>query len=172
MNTPNVRYYALFEETARNDKNGNQKFTITRDAGYYPPMEDLRGKDGKISMWYLDKTKEGINAPSKRLQAKNSLNFTGLKDLFQDGKLTGFAYGYPLAEKTYSAKKKPNPLYDYRADGFLFLVHPNKDLSKPTSIELLVLTGCKPLIAAYCKMLQQGGFGEALELLRKQADAL
>lgn len=40
-----------------------------------------------------------------RLQAKNSLNFTGLKDYFVDGKLSGFAYGYPWLTKFTATRK-------------------------------------------------------------------
>ena len=48
----------------------------------------------------MEKLKDGANVPAMRLQAKDSLNFTGLKDYFIDGKLSGFAYGYPLADET------------------------------------------------------------------------
>lgn len=166
---PNIRYYALLVETTTQGKK-TPKYTIAKAAGYYPPMEQLKGKDGKISMYLMEKTKEGIDAPAYRLQGKNSLNFTGLKDLFQDGKLTGFAYGYPMATKTYSKDNKPNPFYEYKADGYLFKIQTNADATKPVKIELLVLESAKPLIAAYCKMLQQGGFNEALTLLREQAN--
>ena len=171
MNTPNIRYYAKMVNTTQKGKK-IPKYTITTQAGYYPPMELLRGRDGQISMNLMEKLKEGDNVPSMRLQAKNSLNFTGLKDYFQDGKLSGFAYGYPLDKPTYSAKEKPNPFFEYRKDGFLFLIEQNeKDPTNltPTSIELVVLEGAKVLISAYCKQLVMGGFDEALQALREQA---
>ena len=110
-----------------------------------------------------------------KLQAKNSLNFTGLKDYFVDGRLSGFAYGYPLATETYSSKQKPNPFFNYKDDGFLFIIHQDQTAAtepekiKPFRIELIVLEGAKVLIPAYCKMLQMGGFDEAITLLREQA---
>ena len=110
-----------------------------------------------------------------KLQAKNSLNFSGLKDYFVNGRLSGFAYGYPLAVKTYSSKQKPNPFFTYKDDGFLFIVHQDQTAAtepekiKPSCIELIVLEGAKVLISSYCKMLQMGGFDEALAALRKQA---
>ena len=171
MNTPNVRYYAKMVNTTQKGKK-TPKYTITAQAGYYPPMELLRGRDGQISMNLMEKLKEGDNVPSMRLQAKNSLNFTGLKDYFQDGKLSGFAYGYPLDKPTYSKDEKPNPFFDYKQDGFLFLIEQNeKDPTNltPTSIELVVLEGAKVLISAYCKQLVMGGFDEALQALREQA---
>ncbi|MBR1593202.1 MAG: hypothetical protein IJ659_00315 [Alloprevotella sp.] len=171
MNTPNVRYYAKMVNTTQKGKK-TPKYTITAQAGYYPPMEQLRGRDGQISMNLTEKLKEGDNVPSMRLQAKNSLNFTGLKDYFQDGKLSGFAYGYPLNKQTYSKDEKPNPFFEYKQDGFLFLIEQDeKDPTNltPTSIELVVLEGAKVLISAYCKQLVMGGFDEALQALREQA---
>ena len=171
MNTPNVRYYAKMVNTTQKGKK-TPKYTIIAQAGYYPPMELLRGRDGQISMNLMEKLKEGDNVPSMRLQAKNSLNFTGLKDYFQDGKLSGFAYGYPLDKQTYSKDENPNPFFDYKQDGFLFLIEQDeKDPTNltPTSIELVVLEGAKVLISAYCKQLVMGGFDEALQALREQA---
>lgn len=171
MNTPNIRYYAKMINSTQKGKK-TPKYTITAQAGYYPPMELLRGRDGHISMNLMEKLKEGDNVPSMRLQAKNSLNFTGLKEYFMDGKLSGFAYGYPLDKQTYSKDNKPNPFYDYKQDGFLFLVKQDeKDPTNltPTSIELIVLDGAKVLISAYCKQLVMGGFDEALQALREQA---
>lgn len=171
MSTPIIRYYAKLVNTTQKGKK-TPKYTIATQAGYYPPMEQLRGRDGQISMNLMEKLKEGDNVPSMRLQAKNSLNFTGLKEYFQDGKLSGYAYGYPLDKQTYSKDDKPNPFYCYRSDGFLFLIEQDeKDPTNliPTSIELVVLEGAKVLISAYCKQLVMGGFDEALQALREQA---
>ena len=141
-------------------------------------MEHIKGRDGLVSMYLMEKLKDGANVPSMRLQAKDSLNFTGLKDYFVDGKLSGFAYGYPLADEVYSSKKKGNPFYQYRNDGFLFIVHQYKtaattpDQIRPTIIELIVLEGAKVLIPSYCKQLTMGGFDEAINQLREQAKVL
>ena len=172
MNTPNIRYYAKLVNTTQNGKK-TPKFTIIMQAGYYPPMEQLKGRDGKISMYLMEKLKEGDNVPSMRLQAVKSLNFTGLKEYFQDGKLSGFAYGYPLDSETYSKGSKPNPFFDYRQDGFLFKVYQDSSDPKsvvPVCIELIVLEGAKVLISAYCKQLVMGGFDDALQALREQAE--
>ncbi len=171
MNTPNIRYYAKMVYTSQKGKK-TPKYTIVFQAGYYPPMESLRGKDGNISLYLMEKLKEGDNIPSMRLQAKNSLNFTGLKEYFQDGKLSGFAYGYPLDKPTFSKKDKPNPFYEYRQDGFLFrIVQDESDPINliPTCIELIVLENAKVLISAYCKQMIMGGFDEALQALRVQS---
>lgn len=178
MNYPNIRFYALFVETTGKGKK-TPKYAISEAAGYYPPMDKLKGKDGKVSMYYKDSNdrcnnvKEGINIPAKYLQAKDSLNFTGLKDLFTaDGKLSGFAYGNPLAKATYTKDDKPNPFFAYKNDGFIFKIKAKADAIGVETFELLVLENAKPLIAAYCKMLQQGGFDDDLQLLREQAKPL
>ena len=171
MNTPNIRYYAKMVNTTPKGKK-TPKYTITAQAGYYPPMELLRGRDGLVSMNLMEKLKEGSNIPSMRLQAKNSLNFTGLKEYFEDGKLSGYAYGYPLDKSTYSKNNKTNPFYEYKQDGYLFMVYQDKkDPTNiiPTSIELVVLEDAKVLISAYCKQLKMGGFDEALAALRLQS---
>lgn len=174
MSTPNIRYYARMVNTTQTGKK-TPKYTIVAQAGYYPPMEQLKGRDGKISVNLMEKLREGENIPSMRLQAKNSLNLTGLKEYFKDGKLSGYAYGYPLDKPTYSKDKKPNPFFEYKQDGFLFLIHQDEQAPEnqmPTSIELIVLEGARVLISAYCKQLVMGGFNEALEQLREQAQPL
>ena len=175
MNIPNIRYYARLEDCTGNGK--TPKYVVTAQAGYYPPMDEIVGRDGKISMFLQVSKDSGSNddAPEMRLQAKNSLNFTGLKNYFVNGRLSGFAYGYPNRAKTYSKKQKPNPFFEYGEDLYLFIIHQDQTAAtepekiKPSCIELLVLEGAKVLRAAYCKMLQMGGFDEALAALRKQA---
>jgi hypothetical protein len=166
MKTPNIRYYARLEAVTSGK---TPKYTIVAKAGYYPPMEELIGRDGKISMYLQEKLKNGNSVPAMRLQAKNSLNFTGLKDWFIDGKLSGYAYGYPSDEKTY-AKGKKNPFYDYKNDGYLFIAHQTEE-ALPRAIELIVLEDAKILISAYCKQLIMGGFNEELNLLRRQSNS-
>ena len=174
MNTPDIRYYARMVYSTQPGKT-TPKYTIIEAAGYYPPMQELVGRDGKISFNLLEQEREDKSStPPMKLQAKNSLNFTGLKDFWVEGKMSGFAYGYPNSKPTYSSKAKPNPFFQYKDDGFLFLLEQDeKDPSNvtPTSIELVVLEGAKVLISAYCKQLVMGGFDEALKLLRMQAQS-
>ena len=175
MITPNIRYYARLEECTGKGK--TPKYVITAQAGYYPPMDEIVGRDGKISMYLQVSKDSGSNddAPSMRLQAKNSLNFTGLKNYFVNGRLSGFAYGYPNRAKTYSKKHKPNPFFEYGEDLYLFIIHQDQTAAtepekiKPSCIELIVLEGAKVLSAAYCKQLMMGGFDEAVKSLRQQA---
>lgn len=178
MITPKIRYYARMEDCTGYGK--TPKYVITVQAGYYPPMDEIVGRDGKVSM-YLQVSKDSgskkDNAPAMKLQAKDSLNFTGLKDYFVNGRLSGFAYGYPLSAETYGSKKKRNPFYNYKDDGFLFIIHQDQTAAnegqkiRPAFIELIVLEGAKVLISAYCKQLVMGGFNEVLKVLREQAQA-
>lgn len=171
MNTAKIRFYAKMVNTTPKSKK-TPKYTIVAQAGFFPVMEQLKGRDGQVSFNLMEKLKEGANVPAMRLQAKNSLNFTGLKDYFENGKLSGFAYGYPLDKETYSKDNKPNPFYEYRNDGYLFIVHQDPNTPNnivPTCIELIVLEGAKVLISSYCKELVMGGFDEEIKALRKQA---
>lgn len=169
MATPAIRYYAKLVYNANSKK--TPKYSILKEAGYYPPMNSLRGRDGFVSFYLMEKLKEGSNIPAMRLQAKGSINFTGLKDYFEDGKISGFAYGYPYGEKLFSKDKKPNPFYEYKEDAYLFIV--SKELQGqgiPTIIEFIVLEGARILASAYCKQLLMGGFDEVLNSLREQAN--
>lgn len=165
-----IRYYAQLANTT---KKGNKtpKFTVISQVGYYPPMEQLAAKNGQITMYLTEKLNEGHNVPAVRLQAKNSLNLTGLKDYFINGELSGYAYGYPFDKPTYSKDNKPNPFIDFKNDGFLFKIHQDetdKENPIPTKIEMLVIARGKAVIASYCKMLVEGGFDDVLNELRQQ----
>lgn len=168
---PTIKYYALFK--LLNNGTKTPKFSISKCCGYYPPMNELVGRDGKVSMYLMESSQSGSNedAPPMKLQAKNSLNFTGLKDYFVDGRLSGFAWGCPYDSTTYKCKgkKAPNPFSNYRQDGFLFIIHTNENDSIVTCIELIVLDGAKILMPAYCKQLQMGGFNEEIQSLRELA---
>lgn len=171
MNTPTILYYGKMINTTHTGKK-TPKYTIVKQWGYYPPMETLRGRDGAISMNLMEKLKEGDNVPSMRLQAKNSLNFTGLKEFFTDGRLSGFAYGYPYDKETYSKTGKKNPFFNNKDDGFLFILHPDERDPQnviPQEIEFVVLERARVLISSYCKQMKMGGFDEALDALREQA---
>ncbi len=171
MNVPNILYYAKMENTTGKGKI-TPKYTITDQAGNYPPMEEIKDRRGQINMYLAEKLREGDNVPSMRLQAKNSLNFTGLKEYFEDGKISGIAYGYPDPKPTYSKDQKPNPFYEHRKDGFLFIIKQDeKDPNNqtPVSIELIVLEGAKVLISSYCKALAIGGYDDIIKDLREQA---
>lgn len=94
--------------------------------------------------------------------------------------ITATAGNYAPTVRTYTVKgkEKPNPLYGYENDGFLFIIHQDETATSetekiiPSEIELIVLEGAKVLIPSYCKQLCMGGFNEILSYLRKQSNVL
>lgn len=159
-----IKYYAMLVDTTGSNK--TPKYTITKSVGAYPQMEALRGKDGNISLYLMENRSSKIDAPAMKLQGKGSLNLTGLKDYFVDGKISGYAYGYPSDKPTYGKDEKPNPFYDCKDDAFLFKIHHEEGSPRPQKIEMLVLDKQRICAAAYCKSLMMGGFDEELSMLR------
>ena len=172
MNTPTIKYYAKMEYTTKKGCK-TPKYTITADAGFMPEMGACKGKDGRVSMYLLPQDRnDSSSTPPMMLQAKDSLNFTGLKDYWIDGKLSGYAYGYPSDNPTYGKDEKTNPFYSCKDDGYLFILHYEEQPTEPSPIrpyyiELIVLEGCRLLISAFCKQLAMGGFNEELKKLRE-----
>ena len=174
MIQPTIKFYGRLDYNLRSGKSA--KYTLTRMWGDYPPMNELKGRDSMVSMYLLPKREgQSSNCPQMHLQCKGSLNLSGLKDYFINGKLSGFAFGFPPSTPTYSSKNKPNPFFLNKEDGFFFFFHQDKEA--PTSAErqglnhivFLVLYGCKCLIGSYCKQLSAGGFDEVLKVLRRDS---
>ena len=109
------------------------------------------------------------------LQAKCSLNLTGLKDLFVDGFMSNYAWGNPPKAVTYGTKKpRLNPLVKYVADGFLFVFHYDYEIKlgemeRPLSFEMLWLEGAGLMIPQHCKSLQMGSYDDILKKCRDEA---
>ena len=165
-----IMYYAVLKNCTKVGAK-TPKYTITKRCGFYPPMERLVGRDGRVSMFLV----EGFKGDAVRLQAKDCLNFTEIKHYIQDGRLTEYGYGFPFDKATYSSRHKQNPFFENKEDCFLFLIHQDsKEPSNPTptTIEFIVLSGARVLAAAYCRQLALGGFDEELQALRQQAQAV
>lgn len=174
MIQPTIVFYGRLDFNPKSGK--SPKYVLTSMWGDYAPIDKLKGRDNMVSMYLLPKREtQSSDCPQMHLQAKASLNLTGLKDYFIDGKLSGYAFGFPPNTPTYSAKAKPNPFYPNKDDGFLFLVHQDKEAptpaeqQRPDYIEMLVLQGAKILIGSYCKQLVAGGFDDILKVLRHDA---
>lgn len=178
MIQPTIKFYGRLDYNPKSGK--TPKYVLVRAWGNYSPVDELKGRDSMVSMYLLPKREgQSSNCPQMHLQAKGSLNLSGLKDYFINGKLSGFAFGFPPSTPTYSSKAKPNPFYpSYTEDGFLFVVHQDKEAptsaeqQRPDYIELLVLDGCKILIGSYSKQLSAGGFDEILNVLRRDSVAI
>lgn len=169
----NLIYYARMEYNRTSKR--TPKYVIVAEAGVYPPMEQLRGGDGRISMFLMKRQIAGGNVPPMWLQAKDSLNFTGLKGYFERGRLSGFAYGYPNTAKTYGKDKKPNPFAGNKADAFLFVIHKDGQAVTeagqvcPGCMELIVIKDGQRSVYAHAGRLKSGDYDEALATLREQA---
>lgn len=73
-------------------------------------------------------------------------------------------YGYPNPSKSIGKMKKPNPLFEYRNDGYLFLM--NKDF---TELELFIVPDGRNLIRSYYQKLKDGGFDAEINELKSQS---
>ena len=174
MIQPTIVFYGRLDFDSKSGK--SPKYVLTSVWGNYSPMETLRGRNGIVSMYLLPKREgQSSNCPQMHLQAKGSLNLSGLKDYFINGKLSGFAFGFPSSTPTYSSKNKPNPFYQNKDDGFLFIVHQDKEAptpaeqQRPDYIEMIVLQGARLLAGSYCKQLSAGGFDDVLNVLRRDS---
>lgn len=116
---------------------------------------------------YFFKTpaREFITTDSKRL-AEWSLTNDGLNlssIYIDDIDFPEIGYGYPNSNRLLK-NGAPNPLFEFRNDGYLFLM--NKDYSQ---IELLIIPDGRNLINSYYQKLIDGGFDEQIKQLRDQA---
>lgn len=144
------------------------RFDLIRMEGYYPPIEHLKNSRNGQTCFFLKGT-EGIiqshiHKAETYLQAKGSLNFSSILKLHKNnGHYVGC--GFPNPSQTYSQKKVSNPFYDYRGDGFLFVIA--EDWS---TIEILVISNGKYTIESYAEALASGVFNEALTFFRGTAE--
>lgn len=169
---PNIRMWAEFVLSPKSGK--TPKYMLTKFCRWVDELEDLVGRDGDISL-YLCQKREGqpAGAPCMYLQAKGSLNLTGLKELYEGGVMSNYAWGNPPKSKTYGTKKsRLNPLAKYEADGFLFVFHydgEGKQVERPLSFEMLWICGAGPMMSFHCKRLQMGNYDEILKRCRDEA---
>ena len=179
LTLPRVKFYAYFVREQNDNK--TPSYVMTKRFGEYEPIEYLKPSRGK----YRGKVRFYLNAHDKRtsnlkestppmfLQGIKSFNFTGLKHLYEGGKLSGVAYGYPSEQNTYGAvEAHKNPFFENKEDCFLFKVYQDGQQTDasgkiiPCSFELIVLDGCKQMGADFCKVLKMGGYDDVLKDLR------
>lgn len=165
-------WYANFVNTTKEGKK-TPRFTTAKEWGKYPPMEALRGRDGNINLYLLESTqsgsKESTSTPKMKLQAKGSLNLTGLKNYCTNGDMRVYAYGNPYDQPTFGKSNKANPFGEGCKDGFLFIFHFEDGNNIPVSFEMIVIPNVGNLIAHHCGMLEIGGYKTFLEDVRMQA---
>ena len=117
--------------------------------------------------FYKTPCRDFVNTDSKRLAewslTGGSLNFSSI--YIDDTDCPEIGYGYPNAKRLLSNGSK-NPLFEFRNDGYLFLI--NKDYSE---IELLIIPDGRNLISSYYQIMIDGGFDNEVRELRNQAKA-
>ena len=168
--------YAFFERVEvkpNGEPYKHPKYTAKIEWGKYPPLDALRGRDGVVSLYLLPSvesgSKDSTSTPPMRLQAKGSLNLTGLKNYYVGGELSGYAFGNPYNKPTYGKSDKINPFGEDCKDGFLFRFKFVDGSHTPTSFEMIVIPNVGNLIANHCEMFRIGGYDKFVEEVRKQA---
>jgi hypothetical protein len=168
------------ERDQSDKKNGTArktpKFIVTHQAGYFKPLEELKNAKNQIVM-YLQPTKKSNtkSTAETRLQCKGSMNFSSM--YLQNMKIgeTLIGHGEPPQTKELKAPKgkdgkpipRPNPFYDNKGDGYLFLAESNLN-----TIEILIVPNGRYLIRGIAKQLEDGQLNEALRQIRETAKAV
>ena len=145
------------------------RFDLTRMAGSLPGLEALTNKRGQVVM-YLQECRGIINSPDGRradcfLMAKNSLNFSSIYLLNRTTEGAPYiGFGNPLSAQIYGKDNHPNPFYQSRNDGYIFICAP--DWSK---IEVLVVPDGKFTIVGEAGMVLKGEMVEAIDTIRQHS---
>jgi hypothetical protein len=137
--------------------------SFTDLSGNYKGLTNFVNHKGQL-FFYKTLCRDFINTDSKRLaeySLTNDLNFSSI--YIDDLDIPEVGYGYPNA-KRHLGNGSPNPLFEFRNDGYLFLV--NKDYSE---IELFIIPDGRHLISSYYQRFLDGGFDDEVCQLRKQA---
>jgi hypothetical protein len=158
------------------------RYVVTAHAGHAKWFEALKNAKNEIVMYYQRNDKCNPNSKAEtRLQCKDSINFSSIYLLDMKIAETLIGYGEPPITKTFEKKDKdgkiteyPNPFYDDRNDGYLFIITPDTDettevVNAPKTIEIIVVHNGRYLIQGFAKELIDGQFNEALEQIRKSA---
>ena len=145
------------------------RFDLTKMAGSLPGLDALTNRKGMVVM-YLQRAMGIINASDGRradcfLMAKNSLNFSSLYLLNRSNERAHFVgFGNPMSAETYGKDNKPNPFYQSRNDGYIFIISP--DWKK---IEVFVVPNGKFVILGEASMVQKNMLDEAIQSIRQHA---
>ena len=130
----------------------------------YKGLTNFVNHKGQL-FFYKTPCRDFVNTDSKRLSewslTGNGLNFSSI--YIDDLDFPDIGYGYPNASR-FLSNGNPNPIFEYRNDGYLFIV--NKDYSE---IEILIIPDGRNLITSYYQRLIDGGFNDELRELRSQA---
>jgi hypothetical protein len=148
------------------------RYDLTAFAGYWGALDKLKNHRGLLffNLIPTDKNqfrKQDGTTPEYYLQCtpskSKSINFSGVRFEYSDGKETTFASGEP-SDREKLTGGVINPMYEQKNDAFLFIF--SQDMQR---LEVLIIEGGRVLIDAYRKQLSKGGMDDVLYTLRKQA---
>lgn len=134
-------------------------------SGNYEGLTFFVNKQGQLFLYKVP-AKEMVNTHSKRISewtlSNNNLNFSSI--YIENLDCINFGYGYPNKNPFIGIEKKPNPVYPYCNDGYLFIIN-----SDYTVIEVLVIIEGRNLINSYYQHLIDGYFDAEISELRANA---
>jgi hypothetical protein len=165
-----IQYYFKFEELSKDVKalnkiRSNARLDCTAHTGNYEGLTKFINSHGHLAL-YKVQAREVVSTHYKRLAewtlTNNNLNFSSI--YIEELEYPQFAYGTPNKNAFIGKERKPNPLFAYRNDGYLFII--NNDYSV---IEVFVITDGRNLISSYYQHLIDGSFDIQINELRKQA---
>ncbi len=142
------------------------RLDCTEYSGNYTGLTNFVNNKGQL-YFFLTPAKNIINTDSKRIAdwslTNNSQNLSSI--YIDDLDFPDLGYGYCNGNRLLS-NGLPNPMFNFRNDGYLFLV--NTDYS---IIELLVIPDGRNLISLHYQKFIDGGYDMEVKQLREQAGA-
>ncbi len=174
MNTNNCFYFKLEQLSPEIRIQNNLKpDTKNRlDCTFFnAPESHLRGLTFFVNhkgMFYLNLTpaqkvsKASLQRQAVYMLTGRSVNLTSI--FIDDPESPEYAYGNPPYKPMLTKKKKPNPMFSFKEDLYLFII--NDDY---TQVELVIVPGQKNLWTSYYLKLIQGELNSAIQNLRDGA---
>lgn len=162
------RFERLTDEVrAANGIRSKQRLDCTKHSGDYTGLTNFVNSKGQL-FFYLTPAREFVSADSKRVAdwslTNNSQNLSSV--FIEDLDFPHLGYGYCNANRLLT-NGQPNPMFEYRLDGYLFLVNPAY-----TVIEMLVIPDGRNLISLHYQKLIDGGYDSEIKTLRDEARPL
>lgn len=173
-----IASYLRFElDTTPVKRNGEMvqratpKYNLVSVAGYWGGLDKLKTAKNEVYLYKVSRDSNpnlSMDAPEYSLQVRpkgvGKINLTGLRlEMLEDSETT-FASGEPLQRANY--KNLPNPLFEFKMDGFLFIIPKGWEY-----FEMLVLEGQQPMIDAHRRRLALGAYDEQLKAVRASANS-
>jgi hypothetical protein len=146
-----------------NDIKSKHRLDCIQYSGNYTGLLSFVNSKGQL-FFYLTPARGFISSDSKRVAdwslTNNSQNLSSI--YIEDLDYPNLGFGYCNANPLL-LNGQPNPMFEYRFDGYLFQVCPDYSV-----IELLVIPGGRNLIRLHYKKLIDGGYDAEIRTLRDE----